>query len=49
MIVWVRHRTLRMAVVCLVLGTPPILDVVAIAFLVLHDPMDDAWGSYSRS
>jgi hypothetical protein len=33
-----------MVVVCLVLGTPPVLDVVAVAFLALHDPMDDARG-----
>jgi hypothetical protein len=35
-----------MAVVCLVLDTPPVLDVVAIAFLTLHDLMDGArgWG-----
>jgi hypothetical protein len=33
-----------MVVVCLVLGTPPVLDIVAVAFLALHDPMDDARG-----
>jgi hypothetical protein len=33
-----------MAVVCLVLGTPPVLDIVAIAFFVIHDPMDGAQG-----
>jgi hypothetical protein len=33
-----------MAVVCLVLGTPPVLDIVAIAFFALHDPMDGALG-----
>jgi hypothetical protein len=43
--VWVRDRTLKMAVVCLVLGTPPVLDVVAIAFFALHDPMDGARGA----
>jgi hypothetical protein len=47
--VWVRDRTLRMAVVCLVLGTPPVLDIVAIAFFTLHDPMEGARGAYSRS
>jgi hypothetical protein len=31
-----------MAVVCLVLGTPPVLDVVAFALLALHDPVDAA-------
>jgi hypothetical protein len=36
-----------MAVVCLVLGTPPILDVVAVVFLALYDPMDGARGAYS--
>jgi hypothetical protein len=40
----VRDRTLRMAIVCFVLGTPPVLDVVAVAFFALHDPMDDARG-----
>jgi hypothetical protein len=34
-----------MAVVCLVLGTPPVLDVVAVAFFTLHDPMDGARGA----
>jgi hypothetical protein len=38
----VRDRTLKVAVVCLVLGTPPVLDVVAIALFALHDPMDGA-------
>jgi hypothetical protein len=32
-----------MAVVGLVLGTPPVLDVVAFALLALHDPVDTAW------
>jgi hypothetical protein len=45
----VRDQILRMAVVSLVQGTPPVLDVVAIAFLTLHDPMDGARGPYSRS
>jgi hypothetical protein len=40
----VGHQTLEMVVVFLVLGTPPVLDVVAVAFLALHDPMDDARG-----
>jgi hypothetical protein len=30
-----------MFVVCLVLGTLPVLDVAAVVFLALHDPMDD--------
>jgi hypothetical protein len=42
--VWVRDWTLRMVVVYHVLGTPPILDVVVIAFFALHDPMDGARG-----
>jgi hypothetical protein len=46
--VWVRDCTLRMFIVCHVLGTPPILDVVVIAFFALHDPMDGARGAYSR-
>jgi hypothetical protein len=45
----VRDRTLRMAIVCLVLCTPPVLDVMAVAFFTLHDPMNGAWGPYSRS
>jgi hypothetical protein len=43
--VWVRDRTLRMAVICIVLGTLPVLDVVALAFFALHDPMNGAWGA----
>jgi hypothetical protein len=38
-----------MAIVGLVLGTPLVLDVVALAFFAHHDPMDNARGSYSRS
>jgi hypothetical protein len=38
-----------MAVICLVLGTPPALDVVSVTFFALHDPMDGARGAYSRS
>jgi hypothetical protein len=34
-----------MLVVCLVLGMPPIFDVMAIAFFALHDPMDSARGA----
>jgi hypothetical protein len=33
-----------MAILCLVLGTPPVLDVMAVAFLALHDLMGGAWG-----
>jgi hypothetical protein len=35
------------AVVRLVLGTSPVLDVVVIALLMLHDAMNGARGSYS--
>jgi hypothetical protein len=45
LMVWVRDRTLKVAVVFLVLGTPPVLDVVAIALFALHDPMDGARGA----
>jgi hypothetical protein len=31
------------AVIFLVLGTPPVLDVVALALLALHDLVDTAW------
>jgi hypothetical protein len=31
-----------MAVLCLVLGTPSVLDVVAFALLALHDPVEAA-------
>jgi hypothetical protein len=34
-----------MAVVYLVLGTPPVLDVVAVAFLSLHYPVDGTRGA----
>jgi hypothetical protein len=33
------------AIVCLVLGTSLVLDVVAIAFFTLHDAMDGARGA----
>jgi hypothetical protein len=35
--------TLGVAVIFLVLGTPPVLDVVALTLLALHDPVDAAW------
>jgi hypothetical protein len=38
----VEHRTLRVAVVCLVLGMAPVLDVMAFTLLALHDPVDAA-------
>jgi hypothetical protein len=34
-----------MAVVCLMLGKPLVLDVMAVVFLALHDPMDGARGA----
>jgi hypothetical protein len=34
-----------MLVVCLILGMPPVLDVMEIAFFMLHDPMDGARGA----
>jgi hypothetical protein len=34
-----------MIVVCLVLGTLPVLDIVAITFFGPHDPMDGARGA----
>jgi hypothetical protein len=40
----VSDRTLRVAVVRLVLSTSPVLDVVAIAFFILHDVMYNAQG-----
>jgi hypothetical protein len=39
----VGHQTLGVVVVFLVLGTSPVLDVVAFALLTLHDPMEAAW------
>jgi hypothetical protein len=38
----VEHRTLRVVVVCIVLGTPSVLDVVAFALLALPDLVDAA-------
>jgi hypothetical protein len=37
-------QTLRVVVVCLVLGTSSVLDVVVIALFTLHDAMDGARG-----
>jgi hypothetical protein len=45
LMVWVRDRTLRMVVVCLILGAPSVLDIVAVTFFALHDSMDGAWGA----
>jgi hypothetical protein len=39
----VRDQTLRVAVVCLVLGTLSVLDVVTIMLFMLHDAMDSTW------
>jgi hypothetical protein len=33
------------AVFFLVLGTSPVLDIVALALFALHDPVDAAWGT----
>jgi hypothetical protein len=41
----VRDQTLRVAVVCLVLGTSSVLDAVAIVFFTLHDVVDGARGA----
>jgi hypothetical protein len=40
----VRDRTLRVAVIHLVLGTSPVLDVVTITLFTLHDAMDSTQG-----
>jgi hypothetical protein len=40
----VRDQTLRVVVVCLVLGTSSVLDAVAIVFFTLHDVVDGARG-----
>jgi hypothetical protein len=40
----VRDRTLRLAVVHLVLGASPVLDIVTIMLFTLHDAMDGARG-----
>jgi hypothetical protein len=47
--VWVGYRTLGVVVVFLILGTSLVLDVVALALLALHDPVDAAGELYSRS
>jgi H+/gluconate symporter-like permease len=36
-------------IVCLVLGTPLVLDVVVFALLALHDSVDASQSTYSRS
>jgi hypothetical protein len=41
----VRDRTLRVAIVYLVLSTSPVLDVVAITIFMLHDAMDGTRGA----
>jgi hypothetical protein len=43
LMVRVGHWTLEVAAVFLVLGMSPDLDVVALALLTLHDPMDTTW------
>jgi hypothetical protein len=42
MSVQVTDKTLRMVMIGLVLGTLPVLDVMAFALLALHDPVDAA-------
>jgi hypothetical protein len=42
MVVRVRDWTLRVSVVCLVLSTSPVLDVLVITFFTLHDAVDGA-------
>jgi hypothetical protein len=39
----ITDRTLRVSVVFLVLGAPPVLDIMALALLALHDLVDVAW------
>jgi hypothetical protein len=41
----VRDRTFMVVVVCLVLGTSPVLNVVAVALLTFHDAMYGAQGA----
>jgi hypothetical protein len=43
-VVWVRHRTLGVVVIYFELSALPVLDVVAVTFFTLHDPMDGARG-----
>jgi hypothetical protein len=45
--VLVRDRTLRVAVVRLVLNTSSVLNIMAIAIFTLHDAMNSARGAYS--
>jgi hypothetical protein len=40
--VWVGYRTLGVVVVFLVLGMSPVLDVMTLVLLALHDPVDAA-------
>jgi hypothetical protein len=40
MAILVRNKTLRVVVVCLVLGTSLVLDVMVVALLMLHDAMN---------
>jgi hypothetical protein len=49
LVILVRDRILRVVVVCLVLGTSPVLDIVAIMLFTLGDAMDGARGPYLRS
>jgi hypothetical protein len=40
----ITNRTIRVAVVFLVLGASPVLDIVAFTLLALHDLVDATWG-----
>jgi hypothetical protein len=48
-VILVRDRTLRVAVVRLVLGTSPVLDVMTITLFMINDAIDSSRGPYSRS
>jgi hypothetical protein len=45
----VTDQTLRVAIVFLVLGAPPVFYVMVLGLLALHDRMDATRGPYSRS
>jgi hypothetical protein len=44
-VILVRDRILRVTIVCLVLGTSSILNVVTILLFMLHDAVDGAQGA----
>jgi hypothetical protein len=45
LVIRVWNGTLRVVVVCPVLGTSPVLSVVEVTLLTLHDEMDATWRS----